>query len=148
MFERMPFLTRFMLFSIVALTAGLGSAWHFVDSGFFATTRHFGPWVIWFREGASDADPYTLAHLSRLGTLPVTAASFLDFTATHDSQGSRLSGDCTYEIRGVSFPALWWNLAAFKENGEPIPSKARRSSVNGSDILATPDGKFVVRLSA
>ena len=71
----MPFLTRFLLFASIALALGLGSAWRTVSHGFFASTARFGPWAQWFREGTADADPYTMAHTAREGTLPMTATS-------------------------------------------------------------------------
>lgn len=143
----MPFLTRFLLFVAITLIVGLGSTWRLVNHGFFATTQRFGPWAIWIKEGTTDADPYTLAHTARLGTVPITAASQLTFTATRDSAGSRISGDCTYEITGYAFSAVWWNLAAFKSGGEVVESKTGRSSLASTNILTAPDGRFVMRLS-
>jgi hypothetical protein len=143
----MPFLTRFLLFVAITLTLGLGSAWRAVNHGFFATSDRFGPWAFWFREGTGEADPYTIAHIARQGVLPITAASAMTFTATRDSAGSRLSGDCTYEVRGSAVPALWWNIAVFSQDGEIMPSKTGRSSFSSANILAAPDGAYTVRLS-
>ncbi len=143
----MPFLTRFLLFAGVALALGLGTAWRTVNHGFFASTVRFGPWAFWFRQGTADADPYTVAHFAREGTLPITAANTMTFTATRDSAGSRLSGDCTYEVRGYSIPALWWNIAAFRPDGQVMPNKTGRSAFSSANILTAPDGSFLVRLS-
>jgi hypothetical protein len=143
----MPFLSRFLLFVGIALAVGLGSAWRTVNHGFFASTLRFGPWAFWFREGTAEADPYTLAHVARQGTAPITAASAMTFTATRDSDGARLSGDCTYEVRGYAIPSLWWNLAAFKPDGEIMPNKTGRSSFSSANMLTAPDGSFLVRLS-
>ncbi|MGA7328858.1 MAG: DUF1214 domain-containing protein [Rhodomicrobium sp.] len=143
----MPFLIRFLLFASIALILGFGSAWRAVNHGFFATATRYGPWAFWFREGTSDADPYTLAHIARSGDLPITAASAMTFTATRDSAGSRLWGDCSYEIRGNSVPALWWELAAFKSTGDVMSSKTGRSSFSSANILTAPDGSFKIRLS-
>jgi hypothetical protein len=143
----MPFLSRFFIFAVIALTLGLGSAWRVVNHGFFAVSNRYGPWVFWFREGTADADPYTAAHAARQGILPITAASAMVFTATRDSAGSHLSGDCTYEIRGYTIPSLWWNIAAFDIAGEIMPNNTGRSGFSGANILAAPDGTFLVRLS-
>ncbi len=143
----MPFLSRFIIFAAIALVAGLGSAWRAVDHGFSAAANRYGPWAFWFREGTADADPYTLAHVARQGVLPLTAAGNMVFTATRDSAGSRLSGDCTYEIRGIAVPSLWWNIAAFTADGEIMPNKTGRSGFSSANILAAPDGRFTVRLS-
>jgi hypothetical protein len=59
----------------------------------------------------------------------------------------RLHGECTYEIRGYSIRSIWWNIAAFKPDGQPIPNKTGRSSFASNTILTGPDGAFVVRLS-
>ncbi len=143
----MPFLTRFLLFVGIALILGLGSAWRFVNHGFFASTMRFGPWAFWFREATGEADPYTIAHSAREGTLPLTAASAMTFTATRDSSGSRISGDCTYEVRGYAIPSLWWNIAAFRPDGEVMPNKTGRSSFSSATVMTAPDGSFLVRLS-
>src|SRR5208337_1047723 len=138
----MPFLSRFIIFAAIALVAGLGSAWRAVDHGFSAAANRYGPWAFWFREGTADGDPYTLAHVARQGVLPLTAASNMVFAATRDSAGSRLSGDCTYEIRGIAVPSLWWNIAAFTADGEIMPNKTGRSGFSSANILAAPDGRF------
>ena len=143
----MPFLTRFLLFVAIALALGLGTAWRAVSHGFFASTVRFGPWAYWFRQGTADTDPYTIAHIAREGTLPITAASDMTFTATRDSAGARLSGDCTYEVRGYSVPALWWSIAAFRPDGQVMPNKTGRSSFTSANISTAPDGSFLVRLS-
>ena len=143
----MPFLSRFFIFVAIALIFGLGSAWRAVNHGFFATANRYGPWVLWFREGTADADPYTIAHVARQGALPITAMSAMVFTATRDSAGSHLSGSCTYEIRGSAVPSLWWNLSAFKTDGEIMPNKTGRSGFSRGNILMAPDGTFTVRLS-
>jgi hypothetical protein len=143
----MPFLTRFLLFVGIALALGLGSAWRTVSHGFFASTVRFGPWAFWSRQGTADADPNTIAHIAREGTVPVTAASAMTFTATRDSAGARLSGDCTYEVRGYSVPALWWSIAAFRADGEVMRNKTGRSSFSSANISAAPDGSFLMRLS-
>ncbi len=143
----MPFLSRFIIFVAIALILGLGSAWRTVNHGFFAAAHRYGPWTFWFREGTADADPYTIAHTARQGTAPITSAGAMVFTATRDSSGSHLSGDCTYEIRGSAVPALWWNIAAFKASGELMPNKTGRSGFSSTNILAAPDGTFTVRLS-
>jgi hypothetical protein len=143
----MPFLSRFFIFVAIALIFGLGSAWRAVNHGFFATSNRYGPWVLWLREGTADADPYTIAQVARQGALPITAASAMVFTATRDSAGSHLSGNCTYEIRGYAVPSLWWNLSAFKTGGEIMSNKTGRSGFSSGNILMAADGTFTVRLS-
>ncbi len=144
----MLFLLRFTIFAAVALFVGLGSAWRMIDDGFFANARKVGVWTIWFKEGTADADPYTVAHHARLGTLPVTGTNNLVFTAKRDEAGRTLTGNCNYEIRGTAFPALWWEIAAFDSTGRVTQEDALRSGLNASTILSAPDGSFVVRVSS
>lgn len=143
----MPFLIRFFVFASVALIVGLGSAAFFLDRGFFATAKQVGPWRVWVNSGALDADPYTLARVARSGGLPITSASLLSFSATEDSDGSPLSGDCTYDVVGRPFPSLWWNLAAFTETGQPIANPAGRHAFNNANLLVSADGLFIVRVA-
>jgi hypothetical protein len=143
----MGFLIRFLLFVSTTLFLGLGSAWLLIDGGSMLTTRQIGPWTNWVQDGVLDADPYTHARVSRFGYLPVTSGSLLSYTADEDSEGNALSGDCTYEIRGQSFPALWWNLAAFTRDGRLLENKAKRHAFNSGNLLLTPSGDFFIRLS-
>jgi hypothetical protein len=143
----MHFLIRFFLFAGIALALGLGSAWRAVSHGIDAAAYRYGPWTLWFREGTPDADPYTLAHIARQGSLPITATGAMIFSATRDSAGARLSGSCTYEIRGTAISSLWWDLAAFNSSGEIMPGKTGRSGFSSTSIMAAPDGRFLVRLS-
>jgi hypothetical protein len=146
-FEPMPFLARFLLFAGVALVLGFGSAWRSVSHGFFASTLRFGPWALWFREGTGEPDPYTAAHVARDGALPLTAASAMTFTAMRDGAGSKLSGDCTYEVRGSAVPSLWWSIAAFRTGGQVMLNKTGRANFTSANIMTAPDGSFLVRLS-
>ena len=47
----------------------------------------------------------------------------------------------------TAVPALWWNIAAFRTDGEVMPSKTGRSSFSSANISTAPDGSFLVRLS-
>jgi hypothetical protein len=140
-------LIRFLIFVVVSLATGLGSAGLLLDEGFFATARQMGPWAIWPNAGTLDADPYSLARTARSGQLPVTSASLLSFSATTDSDGRRLSGDCTYDVLGRPFPALWWDIAVYDVNGGVIPNKAGRYAFNSANLFVASDGRFTIRIS-
>jgi hypothetical protein len=143
----MPILIRFLIFVIVALATGLGSAGLLLDKGFFATARQMGPWSIWMNSGSLDADPYSLARTARSGLLPITSGSLLSFSATTDSKGRRLNGACTYEVLGRPFPALWWDIAAFDVNGGVIPNEAGRHAFNSTNLFIRSDGRFTIQTS-
>lgn len=143
----MNFLIRLIGFSLLALVAGIGSAWYMIDNGAFFSTTSIGPWVTWSNEGRLDADPYTRARMSRSGRLPVTGSTALYFTAVTDSEGDTLSAECDYEIAGRPFNALWWSIAAYDGEGQFIANKAGRHAFNSKNITLLPDGSFRIRLA-
>ena len=55
------------------LILGLGTSWYMIDVGTPLTTVRQGPWLGWVSGGRADADPYTRAHFTRLGTLQLSA---------------------------------------------------------------------------
>ncbi len=143
----MTFLLRLISFSLLALVIGIGSAWYMIDNGAFFATSSIGPWQTWSNEGRLDADPYTRARMARSGRLPVTGSTALYFTASEDSEGSRLSSECDYEISGRPINSLWWSIAAYDGEGQFIRNKAERYSFNSKNIALLPDGSFKIRLA-
>ncbi len=143
----MTFLIKLFAFAALSLVIGIGSAWYVIDNGAFFVTHTAGPWKSWQNEGRLEADPYTRAHMARSGRLPVTAATAFYFTATRDSDGHKLNGECDYEIAGRPFNALWWSIAAYDSKGQVIPNKADRHSFNSKNIALLPDGSFRIRLA-
>ncbi len=71
----------------VALMLGIGSAWYMIDQGSTLTTTKVGPWASWNSLGNPLADPYTKAHLARIGRLPLTSTVARYFVARTDSAG-------------------------------------------------------------
>jgi hypothetical protein len=141
------FLLKLFAFAACSLIIGFGSAWYFIDNGPRFSTAVIGPWQIWLDQGKADAEPYTRAHMARTGQLPVTSANALYFTASTDSDGSTLYPSCDYEITGRAYNALWWSLAAYDAEGQPIPNKAGRHAFSSKNIAVLPNGTFVVRLA-
>jgi hypothetical protein len=88
----------------VALAIGISSAWYAIERGRLFGSVTVGGWTAWPQEGSANADPYSLAMLARTGEVPLGAGEGLAFTATHDSNGDLLSGECDYVIEGQTPP--------------------------------------------
>lgn len=130
----------FLIFAGASLFLGLSSANYMISDGFALVVRHTGPWQSWFNAGNLGADPYTRAHISRSGLLPITSASGLTYFATADSKGRGLHSDCDYEIVAQPLSAVWWTIAVFDSDGKLIPNKAARHAFSSQSLTVLPDG--------
>ncbi len=133
---------------IVALSLGLGSAWHMIANGSALTTGKIGPWTIWYAAGNPNADPYTKAYLAREGRLPITSTSALYYYGRSDDAGEPLTSRCDYVIDGEPINAAWWSLAVYDNSGRLIPNNAARYSFNRTDIIRSPNGRFRIVLAS
>ena len=131
----------------LALVIGVSSAWFMVERGriFGAVSAH--GWTAWPAEGSANADPYSLARLSRTGEMPLGAGEGLSFTATRDADGAPLSGQCTYRIVGDTPPARMWTLTAYDSEGRLMVNVARRSGFHSREIVRRADGTFDIVVS-
>lgn len=131
----------------VAAFVGFGSAVLVLDrdSLFGAVSR--GPWTAWPASGSPDADPYSKAILARSGEVPLGAGEGIAFVADHDSSGRRLSGRCSYEVRGQTPPARLWTLTAYDGDGQLIRNPVGRTEFASREILRREDGSFAITLS-
>ncbi len=136
-----------IVFTAIALTVGLGTAWHMIDRGSALSTVHSGPWTAWYAAGMPDADPYTKAHVARAGDLPIVSTSAMRFTARTDSDGEPLKGGCVYAITVPEVTALWWSLALRDASGQPIANPARRHTINSDGIVTGLDGTTRIVIS-
>jgi hypothetical protein len=135
------------LFLGVALVTGLGSAWYAIDVGLPLTVETYGPWRSWPSYAHPAADTYSWAHAVRSGQLPLSSTAARYFTATRDSDGSRLYGDCEYEITGLGPPAAWWSLAVYDRGGALIPNASGRYAVSSETLVREPSGRFSIRMA-
>jgi len=139
---------NFVIFTIIALAVGLGSAWHMVDRGSALTTLRSGPWTTWYAAGAPDADPYTKARVARSGQLPVVSTTAMEFLAYADGEGEPLTSACHYQISVPEVPALWWSLALYDTSGKPIENEAERHAFNSNTVIPDTDGTVQIALAS
>ncbi len=141
-------LARLGLFLGTALLTGLGSAYYVMDKGNSLMVVRSGPWSLWTLAGRPDADPYTRAHFTRLGALPLGAPSAHYFTATTDAGGSLLYGDCEYEISGQGPQAQWWSLALYDHRGALNENDFDRYAISSPAVLRDTAGNIVIRIAS
>jgi hypothetical protein len=140
-------LFAFLIFAVLSLVVGLGSARYMIEDGFALVVGRSGPWKTWIHAGALSADPYTRAHFARSGELPITSASGLSFFARTDDNGRKLSSDCEYEIVARPLAALWWTIAVYDEGGQLIPNKAKRHAFSSQNLTILSDGTQRISLA-
>jgi len=129
------------------LILGLGTSWYMIDVGTPLTTIRQGPWLGWVSGGRADADPYTRAHFTRLGSLQLSAENLLTYVAYTDSDGRRLHSSCDYSVEGREPGTNWWSITVFNDRGELIANSAQRYAFTSQTIAMRPDGTFTVALA-
>ena len=141
------FAGRIMVFILGGIAIGMISAWYMLEKGSSLTTTFSGSWRMWSHDGSVGADPYTLAHMSRDGRLPITSSNALYFIANEDAEGEKIAADCDYLISGKPLDADWWSLAIYAKNGQSIKNKSQRSFVNSSSLLRLENGNYRIKLT-
>lgn len=143
----MNLIANILTFLLLSLVTGLGSAWYLVSSGTDFTALNEGPWHSWGRVGRAVADPYTRAHITRSGRLPVMSKTMLYFTTVRDSEGRKIDAECDYTILGDDPQGRWWSLAAYDGAGNLMSNPAARHAFNASNVMRDPTGRFTITLS-
>jgi hypothetical protein len=122
----------------IALSAGL------LGAGEAPGVVHVGPWKMWPRAGAPDADPYARAHFARSGEVPLSPAEGLALHADSDSSGRPLRGACSYRIAGRIPQARIWTLAAYAPDGSLAPNPAGRFVLTAAEAVGGGAGSIAV----
>ena len=135
------------VFVAIALGFGIWSSWILVERGSGLTTKTSGAWVMWLSAGRPDADPYTRAHFSRSGSLPLSSTAIHTWEARVDDDGQKLHSSCEYAMQGDGLEGDWWSLAVFDEKGRLIANAAERYAYNARTIALGADGSYIVTLA-
>lgn len=107
-----------------------------------------GPWVAFPDAQTENTDPYAKAHRARAGKLLYGGAEGLQFTASIDSDGKKLSSGCSYDITGITPPARFWTLYATNANDQPMKADpALPGAINAWTVLRQPDSSFIIHVS-
>ncbi|ABI76312.1 conserved hypothetical protein [Hyphomonas neptunium ATCC 15444] len=102
---------------VLGLAAGAASA--FFAAGMIGSGASVGDqidvngWKSDWTIGSTSANPWTRARIARHGLLALTKEEAVYFTTNMDSDGNRLSEDCTYEVSGGDMPGQWWSITLY-----------------------------------
>jgi hypothetical protein len=140
-------LLNIVVFAVLGLAGGLGSAWYMIEAGSRLSTRSFGPWVAWISAGRLEADPYTRAHTARNALLPLSSTLQVVFRAKTDSSGGRLTSTCDYALLIDDLSPAWWSLSVFDVQGRLIANPAERHAFNSATAMREPDGRALVTVA-
>jgi len=134
--------------ALIGLVVGGLSAWYSIQRNHGLGGIESGPWTAWPFAGGADADPYTMAKVSRDGTIPLGATEGLAFEASTDNENRELDRECDYIISGVTPPSKLWTLAAYSETGEPVkPATGGKPAMQSGKLLRFADGSFRIAAS-
>jgi hypothetical protein len=129
--------------TIVAMAAGLGGGLALTTSMLDAKrvpgALRYGPWTVWPRAGAPDADPYTQALFARRGEVAMTPAEGLALYAAIDDGGRELSARCSYRVTGRMPAARAWTLTAYRSDGRLMDNPARRHGLTSAEAVLGDD---------
>lgn len=140
-------LVRFTVFAIVGVAGGYFSAQTVISEGFSGLTLNKGPWTAWSEAGTAETDPYTKAHFTARGVLPLSKFEALSFYTNTDSSGAQFHPECAYYIEGIPIPARTWSLTLVRKDGTPATNTSRRSSFNSHNVIRRSDESFTIVLS-
>ena len=143
----LAFAGRIVMFIFGGIAIGMISAWYVLENGSPLTTTTSNSWQLWVHDGDVGADPYTLAHMSRSGRLPITSSNALYFVATLDAEGEKIAADCDYVLSGKPLDSDWWSMALYTKDGRSIKNASERSFVNSSNLLRLANGGYEINLA-
>jgi hypothetical protein len=134
----------------IALGGGAWLTWYAIHGSDQFGKVTISGWTSYPQAGTPEADPYAKAQLARDGSLSLGAAEGVVFFANKASDGSLLSGDCSYSVSGNSPSARVWTMYAVGKDQIPvtIADKSWPTSLHSQSILYEPSGGFSISIAA
>jgi hypothetical protein len=132
---------------VIGTALGLLATWATVVRGTMSGGVSDGPWRTSLYAGSSEGGPYLRASIALHGLLALNRHETIYYTATTDSDGNALAGNCVYLIEGRDPPARWWSITAYGADDYLIPNPAGRYSVSMNSVARRADGSFTATLS-
>jgi hypothetical protein len=133
---------RFALCVALGLIGGAAYAVQQVRSGLNDGLVSNGPWETGKSFGTLDASTLTRAKVALSGLLALPAKEAMYFTATRDSDGRRLDGRCTYDVRGGTLDGRWWSVTLYEGEGWLVKNAANRWSIPASAVTTDMQGRW------
>jgi hypothetical protein len=138
---------RFALCVALGLIGGAAYAVQQVRSGLNDGLVSNGPWETGKSFGTLDASTLTRAKVALSGLLALPAKEAMYFTATRDSDGRKLDGRCTYDVRGGTLDGRWWSVTLYEGEGWLVKNAANRWSIPASAVTTDMQGRWSFTVS-
>lgn len=135
------------LAATVGVALGLAGTYFATHGDFPFGAAHTGPWTVWPKAGAFDADPYTRAIVARKADAPLGNGEGLVFVAREDSDGAPLDGACEYRIEGVMPVARVWTLSAYTPSGGLLRADDGHAVATSAGVVRTATGEADIVVS-
>ncbi|MES5097451.1 DUF1214 domain-containing protein [Agrobacterium sp. BA1120] len=144
---RVPFLVAISL--IIAFGGGILSTLAALEATDGFGSIKIGAWDAFPEAQTIEADPYAKSHRADAGKLLYGTAEGLSFTASIDSAGQRLTGECRYRLAGTVPPSRFWTLYAADQQGNLLDDGSGRPiALNSRTLLHAPDGSMDISVAA
>jgi hypothetical protein len=138
---------RYAIAIALGLVGGTAFAVHQVRGGLSDGVVSNGPWETGKSFGTLEASTLTRAKVALSGLLALPAKEAMYFTATSDSDGRRLNGRCTYDVRGGTLDGRWWSITLYEGEGWLVKNAANRWSIPASAVTTDAQGRWSFTVS-
>ncbi len=136
-----------ILAALIAGTAlGFVATWVTIVHGSMPGGVANGPWKSSLATGSAQSDPYTRARVALHGLFALNRTETIYFTASEDSEGRALDGNCHYQIAGRDPNARWWSITAYGSDDFLIPNAENLYSISATSVARRKDGSFSIQV--
>ncbi|MCW8056406.1 DUF1214 domain-containing protein [Agrobacterium tumefaciens] len=143
---RVPFLVGIAL--LIAFGGGIAATLAALEATSGFGSIRIGSWDAFPEAQTIEADPYAKSHRADAGKLLYGTAEGLAFTASVDSDGQRLSGECRYRLAGAVPPARFWTIYTADQQGNVLAEDAGRPfALNSRTLLRSADGGIDITIA-
>lgn len=129
---------------LIGMALGIGLAVYQIRNSGLGNDIVIGPWTTGRDIGTANADMKTRAVVALRGLLALPKGEARYFTASTDSAGAPLSGQCSYTLTGDTIEARWWSVTLYDRGGWLIPNRWNRHSIGSARIPAEQVGGWSV----
>ena len=138
---------RYVICVALGLIGGAAYAVQKVRGGLNDGLVTNGAWETGKSFGTLDASALTRAKVALSGLLALPAKEAMYFTATRDSDGRKLDGRCTYDVRGGQLDGRWWSVTLYEGEGWLVKNAANRWSIPASAVSTDAQGRWSFTVS-
>jgi hypothetical protein len=138
---------RYAICTALGLFGGAAFAVHQVRGGLADAKIINGAWTTGKSFGSASASALTRAEVALGGLLALPAKEAMYFTATKDSEGNPLNGNCTYLVSGGILDGRWWSITLYEGEGWLVKNAANRWSIPSHAANQNGDGAWSFTVS-